>query len=435
MKKTFPLPAIFWLMMLTSSALAQSFVAVDGAHFTRDGRPYYFLGANFWYGMNLASLGPGGNRDRMLRELDRLRDLGVTNLRIMAGSEGPDSEPWRMTPSLQPTPGQYDKDLLDGLDFLLAELGKRNMTAVLCLSNFWQWSGGLAQYRSWMEGSAIPYPDPVTNSGWLPYMTYTSGFYKNEKAREAYRQHLRAIITRTNAYTGRAYRDDPAIMAWQLANEPRGMLRPQAFRRWIRRSAEWIKQLDPNHLVCVGSEGNTNTPTGNHFRKDHRSKHIDYTTIHIWVQNWGWYRADRPEDTYQRALEKALAYLQRHAAWAAELGKPIVLEEFGISRDENSHDPASTVRWRDRYYHDVFAAIYEQARGGSAVAGCNFWAWGGEGRPREPHAIWKAGDEWIGDPPHEFQGWYSVYDHDRSTTGIIAEYAAKMQALEDGKKE
>ena len=48
------------------------------------GQPYYFIGANFWQGMNLGVDGPSGNRSLLTRELDNLQKLGVTNLRIMA---------------------------------------------------------------------------------------------------------------------------------------------------------------------------------------------------------------------------------------------------------------------------------------------------------------------------------------------------------------
>jgi mannan endo-1,4-beta-mannosidase len=40
-----------------------------------------------------------------------------------------------------------------------------------------------------------------------------------------------------------------------------------------------------------------------------------------------------------------------------------------------------------------------------------------------PYANWTQGDDFIGDPPHEPQGWYSVYDKDNSTLEIIKKYA------------
>lgn len=407
---------------MSVSLYAQSFVEVRGKHFFKDGKPYYFLGTNFWYGMHLGAAATPGDRARLRAELDQLQALCVNNLRIMAGSEGPDDAPWRVSPSLQPAPGVYNEDLLAGLDFLLAEMAKRDMTAVVCLNNFWPWSGGFAQYHRWFGGSPIPYPPPAEGGSWFTYARYSSRFYRNEAAMSAFDRHVRTIVGRVNQITKVAYRDDPTIMSWQLANEPRGIFRPRAYRRWIRRTAGLIKSIDPNHLVSIGSEGNTAGPTGNHFRRDHAFELIDYTTIHIWIQNWGWYDPKQAEATYEYALNKATKYIDRHLAKAEKLNKPIVLEEFGIARDLDDHDPAATTRQRDRYFQDIFKHVYGLAGSGTAMAGCNFWAWGGQGRPRAPKAIWKTGDALIGDPPHEHQGWYSVYDQDTSTLDLIKKF-------------
>jgi mannan endo-1,4-beta-mannosidase len=408
---------------------AQNFVEVRGTHFYREGTPYYFLGTNFWYGMNLASVGPGGNRTRLLAELDQLQSLCVTNLRIIAGSEGPDDASWRVSPSLQPQPGQYNQDLLEGLDFLLVEMGKRNMTAVICLNNFWPWSGGFAQYHHWFSGDVIPYPPPAEGGSWFKYARFSSRFYKNKAALAAFDQHISKIVSRVNSVNGLAYKNDPTIMSWQLANEPRGIFRPRAYRRWIKRAASLIKSIDLNHLVSIGSEGNTNAPTGNHFSRDHTSKLIDYTTIHIWIQNWGWYDPQQATVTYDLSLQKAKNYISTHLAKAEKLNKPVVLEEFGIARDLDDHDPIAATLYRDRYYQDIFEYIHQLAKNGTAAAACNFWAWGGQGRPRAPKVIWQIGDPLIGDPPHEYQGWYSVYDRDTSTLGVIKEFGEKMILL------
>lgn len=414
---------------MSISLYAQSFVEVRGTHFFRNGEPYYFLGANFWYGMHLGDATVPGHRDRLRAELDRLHGLCINNLRIMAASEGPDGAPWRVNPSLQPAPGQYNEALLEGLDFLLLEMGKRNMTAVVCLNNFWPWSGGFAQYHQWFAGGEIPYPPPAAGGSWFTFARYSSRFYKNRAALAAFDEHLRKIVGRTNSLTGIAYRDDPTIMSWQLANEPRGIFRPHAFRRWIRHVARLIKSLDTNHLISVGSEGNTAGPTGNHFRKDHASNLIDYTTIHIWIQNWGWYDPERHAETYPHALAKATQYIDRHLVKAVAMNKPMVLEEFGIARDGADYAPTAATTQRDQYYGDIFAHVFSLAKSGTAMAGCNFWAWGGEGRPHEPAAIWKRGDDLIGDPPHEHQGWYSVYDGDDSTLEVIKRYAERMNGL------
>ena len=46
-------------------------------------------------------------------------------------------------------------------------------------------------------------------------------------------------------------------MAWELMNEPRcsGDFSASKLQHWIERSAEFLKSVDPNHLVTVGTEG------------------------------------------------------------------------------------------------------------------------------------------------------------------------------------
>jgi mannan endo-1,4-beta-mannosidase len=422
---------IVWL----SGCSKPDFIKVKGTGFEVGGKPYYYLGTNFWYGLNLAAKGEGGDRERLLRELDRLKAMGVTNLRVVAGSEGPDTEPYRMLPSLQTEPGKYNENVLDGLDFLLFEMGKRNMVAIMCLNNFWNWSGGMAQYIVWSGAAdSIPYPPPNPGGDWNRYQQFAAQFYSNEKAMNLFNDHITFIVNRKNPYSGKLYKEDHAIMAWELANEPRGLNNVDAFLQWVENSSALIKKLDPNHLVTTGSEGKTSSSySGTDLEKDHSSKNIDYTTIHIWVQNWGIYDPLRADSTYDASVKYAMDYLTDQEAISRKLNKPMVLEEFGISRDMNSHDPASPTTIRDKYYTSLFDAVYAKAnQENSVVAGSNFWAWGGEGRPRQAEAIWKPGDNFIGDPPHEAQGWYSVYDKDSSTIKVIHEFADKMNSI--GKK-
>lgn len=411
----------------------QDFVTVKGTGFEINGKPYHYLGTNFWYGLNLGSKGAGGNRERLVRELDRLKALGVNNLRIMAGSEGPDDQPYRMLPSLQPSPGVYNPDVLDGLDYLLDEMKKRDMRAIMCLNNFWNWSGGMAQYIVWSGAAdSIPYPPPNPGGDWGVYQKFTAQFYTNQKAVDLFNKHIEFIVNRKNTISNTDYKNDPTIMAWELANEPRGVDNVDAFLKWVDATAGLIKKHDPNHLVTTGSEGKTSSSfAGTDLANDHASKNIDYTTIHIWVQNWNYYDPAKADSTYAPALAYALNYLQEHEVVSKKINKPMVLEEFGISRDLNSHEPSSPVTIRDKYYASLFEEVYNRSnQDSSVVAGCNFWAWGGEGRPRVAEGFWKLGDNFIGDPAHETQGWYSVYDTDSSTNAIIKDYASKMNAIQ-----
>lgn len=398
----------------------EAFVTVCGTGFQIDGKPYRFVGANYWYGMNLASQGPGGDRLRLDRELDLLDDLGVTNLRVMAGSEGPDSEPWRVVPTLQPAPGVYDPQLLDGLDYLLAAAARRGMRLVLCLNNFWPWTGGMAQYVAWDDGGPIPYP-VGPEADWDVYQEFAARFYSSTGARESFRRHITAMVTRVNPLSGLAYRDDPVIMAWELANEPRGMGNAAAFNSWIDETALLIKSLDPNHLVTTGCEGDTPLPASNglDFTDNHDGSDIDYATVHIWPQNWGWYDPLRQEETFPDARLQVQVYLERHVELAVRLDKPLVLEEFGLARDGGAFDHEAPTSRRDILFAAMFEAVEDSVAAGGPLAGSNFWAWAGEGVPSRPGEQWQTGDAWTGDPPHERQGWYGVYRTDHITLSLI----------------
>jgi mannan endo-1,4-beta-mannosidase len=285
------------------------------------------------------------------------------------------------------------------------------MRAVMVLNNYWQWSGGMAQYVSWHERTPIPYPPEY---GFDAFVAYAAKFYGYEGCQKWYQDHIKTIINRANPYTGLKYRDDPTIFSWELANEPRNYP-----AEWIDKTAVYIKSFDPNHLVTTGSEGSV----GGNFLQTHDGSDIDYATIHIWPQNWGWYDPVYPS-TYATAETNARNYFRDHAANAAMLGKPLVLEEFGLARDwepiHNIYDPNSPTTYRDRFYAAMFEEVHASISRGGAVAGDNFWAWAGKSRP---------GDDWVGDPPHEAPGWYSVYNTDASTLAIISAHAKNMNSV------
>jgi mannan endo-1,4-beta-mannosidase len=246
-----------------------------------------------------------------------------------------------------------------------------------------------------------------------------------------YLDHVTKIVSRFNHYTNMWYCDDPTIMAWELANEPRGLGHVDDYLAWIATSARLIKSLDPDHLVTIGSEGDTWDPgySGTEYARDHSLSEIDYGTAHVWVQNWGWYD---PLDaaTYAPAAARAKAYIDSHVARTRELGKPIVFEEFGLARDLHSHSPASPVTVRDRYYAEIFEHLHAHAQNG-AVAGSNFWAYAGESRPVPPFGQWwQPGDSLVADPPHEPQGWYSVYESDASTLAVVKRFSRRMSDLD-----
>ena len=485
--------------------------------------PWYSVGSNLWHGMHLgAASGPGSDRPRLLRDLDALARAGVTHVRVLGASEGPDTEPWRVTPSLQPCPSTYNAAVLDGFDFLLYQLGKRRMRATVVLGNEWPWSGGAAQYVRWAQQNvststacdpaggpgrvpsfanatwrqhgfeSLPYPGPGTAS-WGDWQHMTGQFYTSEAAQSLWRRHVSFMLGRKNRYTNISVADDPTVMLLELANEPRPkggapMWRTDLapFRAWLDGAAAFVKGLAPNQLVASGQEGDTQRNSlGQSMLLTQNSSNIDVITLHAWPMNFQWLDPSSNE-SIEYAMSATRAYITASVAQAAELRKPLLLEEFGWPRDAGSIAVTAPTTARDAMYTMVFNAVIASAESAGALAGASFWGYAGTGRPVGYEAVpataaelcisssapkhsnfagtkadWAAcfTDEgarpeacpywtwWtpaaaasnasfrgqttlLHDPPHETQGWYSVYHTDASTMVVISAAARRLGQLQ-----
>jgi len=394
---------------------------VSGTRFTRNGQPFFVSGINYWAGTTLARPdNTAGGWDQVRRDLDGIQAAGINMIRTIAATEGPNTEPQRIVPTTQPAAGQYDPAGVAGVLRFAEELQKRGLYGIYMLSNFWQWSGGFAQLVSWAGGGAIPYPPPAPGGSWDRFQSFSGSFYKNAQAVELYDSYVRFIVPQLKS--------NPTVI-WELANEPRGMTNQAAFHAWIDRTARLIKSLGPGQLVTTGSEGLTDSPVyaGVDPVKDHASAAIDFICFHMWAANWGWVHEESIPSGYPRALELAKKYVAKHAELAVKAGKPLLLEEFGFPRDGGSFDPSSPTTFRDRYFQEVYALVASLIPT-TPMAGIMPWAWAGAQRPPRPGQLWRPGDPFIGDPPHEKQGWYSIYDKD-ATLKLITAWSPKITKI------
>lgn len=397
-------------LALTGCGKADNFVKVgEDGQFYADGKPYRFIGTNFWYGPILASDGQGGDYTRLTNELDSLQAMGIDNLRVLAGAEGPEGLPHHISPVLQPEPGVYNDTLLIGLDRFLAELERRNMKAVIYLTNAWEWSGGYGSYLQWTGHGKAPVPGI---DGYQQYVDHVADFVKSDSTRHLAVGHARVITSRINSVTGRPYSESPAIMAWQVCNEPRAFSTEgkEKLYDWIAEMASAIKECDPNHMVSVGSEGMYGCEIDlDLWTRIHALPNIDYATIHLWPTNWGWASRDSVEAHLDRAITYSDEYIETHLKAIAESKMPLVIEEFGYPRNGFQFSPDVPTTARDLYY----SHIVDRFRSDPRIAGINFWGWNGAGRAT--HQTWQPSDDYLCDPAHEPQGMYGVFDSDRST--------------------
>jgi len=408
-----------------------SFVTVRNHQFILNNKPYYYIGANYWYGGLLALVNdPAKGKERLKKELDFLHKNGVNNLRVLAGVEGSGNINGvkRVAPSLQKVQGEFDTDHLKGLDYLLVEMGKRNMKAVIYLSNNWEWSGGFLQYLNW--NGLLPDSIMRRKLSWDENRDYVKQFYTCDPCKAAYNAQVKLIVNRVNTITHKSYKTDAAIMAWELANEPRPM-RLEAipdYNKWIDDASKLIRSIDKNHLITSGAEGDMGTENLETFEAIHTVKNIDYLTIHIWPKNWGWFSDTAIHKNYGNISSKTNTYITNHSAVAKRLKKPIVIEEFGLPRDRHSFVNQSPTNLRDKYYREIFDMVNKSRINQGVIAGCNFWGFGGMGRAAiNSNYWWSEGDDYLGDPPPEEQGLNTVFDNDTSTWKLITTFTKKLK--------
>ena len=416
------------LTACTGGSEAKFWNVKDSQFYKGDEGPVYYIGTNMWYGPLLASDTYAADPERLSAELDSLKEIGMTNLRVLVGADGRPGVMSKVEPTLQTEPGVYDESVFVGLDRFLVELGKRDMSAVLYINNAWEWSGGFGQYLEWVgEGAPLSTVDAV----WSEYCARNSQFVMNEQAKSMFAENVKNIVSRVNTVTGKPYSEDPAIFSWQICNEPRFFIAKdeirEAFVQWLYETAALIKSLDPNHMVSSGSEGSFGCETEmDTFIRVHECPDIDYLTMHIWPLNWSWVTKDSLAENLQNAIDNTNDYIDQHIAAADSIGKPLVLEEFGFPRDGFAFTKGSPTTLRDAFYTNAFERLLASRNEGGKFAGINFWTWGGLAEQNPEHIMWQKGDDYCGDPAQEQQGLNSVYLTDVSTLAIIRDYCRRL---------
>ena len=115
-------------------------------------------------------------------------------------------------------------------DQMIALADKHNLRLILPFVDHWKWWGGRAELAAFYEETADDFYDV------------------SSKTYAAYLDIIKQVINRKNTITGRYYKDEPAILAWETGNELRA-----STPEFVTRTAAHIKALDDNHLVVDGT--------------------------------------------------------------------------------------------------------------------------------------------------------------------------------------
>jgi len=216
---------------------------------------------------------------------------------------------------------------LQKLDKVISIAEKHGIRLIIPFTNNWEHYGGMEEW--------------VRNFGYDKH----EQFYTVPEIKKSYKKYVKTILNRTNTITGKKYKDDGTIFAWELANEPRGwgngfpIEKPYStdiLTNWMDEMSTYIKKHDKKHMVSTGEEGfglagvDTDNDIyefadGNDFKRNAGLKNIDFATIHLYPNYWG----------FKDFVKEGIQYIVSHAnAAKKELNKPIVMEEFGIWADK-----------------------------------------------------------------------------------------------------
>ncbi|QLQ38406.1 carbohydrate binding domain-containing protein [Micromonospora robiginosa] len=238
-----------------------AFVVRDGTRLTVAGRPFRFAGPNaYWLGLdeNVGGIDPADPPAVDYPTYFRIRD-GLTTARRMGATVVRAHTLGVSTghpKSLEPTLGQVNPEAFDRIDYAIAEAGRQGLRLVVPLTDNWQYyHGGRYDFLRWLGLS-------TDDDGAL--------FYTDPAARAAFKQYVRTLLTHVNRYTGKAYVDDPTIMAWELGNELNGMTAD-----WVDDLAGHVKTLAPRQLVAAGSQHGTDPAVL-------ASPHVDISDSHYY---------------------------------------------------------------------------------------------------------------------------------------------------------
>ncbi|KAK1762853.1 putative mannan endo-1,4-beta-mannosidase C [Phialemonium atrogriseum] len=308
------------------------FVTVEGEKFKLDGKDFYFAGSNAYY------FSFSGTQDDVEKGMTAAQEAGLKVFRTWGfndknvtydpnglpqyGGEGAGAtevvfQSWdngKPTINVEPFDKVVDAATNTGTKLIVA------------LTNNWADYGGMDVYTVNLGGK------------------YHDDFYTVPVIKDAFKAYVKEMVTR--------YKDSPAIMAWELANEPRcgadgvrnlprsDTCGPAVLSAWIEEMSVYIKSLDPNHLVTWGGEGEFNIKSddwayngadGGDFDHEISLDSIDFGVFHSYPDWWS------------KTVDWTSQWIRDHGAAGRKAGKPVVHEEYGWLSPEGRLQNLGTV--------------------------------------------------------------------------------------------
>lgn len=373
----------------SAQSIPEGFVYADDGIFKCDGSPYYYGGTNCYYLTYKSD-------SEVKNVFDDAKEMGLSVIRVWGNIDvgrktgTTDSKGYPVFEGNNDGDGQKDgiyfqywddaagkpvvnegADGLRRLDYVIKEAEEHDMKLIITFTNYWEAFGGMGQYYKWYQMSQ----GQSVSSGKVDE-EYCCEFYTNETIKGWYKDYIKTLLNHKNYYTGKTLKESSGVFAWELANEPRCKVdefcEDDVLYNWAKEMSEYVKSIDPDHMVSIGDEGfynmgyqgaqsqglNSGAFSGYYgvdFEKNMTIKTVDFGTPHMYVDQWGFkFGTDGEDDT---------EWIKRHAETTSALDKPVIFEEFGLT-DKSKRD-ATYQKWMDIVTGETFEGIEYQ--------GFNYW--------------------------------------------------------------
>jgi len=297
------------------------------------GAPFFFGGTNAYYAAINGLMTP----QELAFMFSQQASKGVTVMRVFAFDFFNSFGIW---PSLgAATPNQA---ALVQLDRVMAAAARYKMKVILVFSNYESFLGGVEE---WV---AQKYGPPQIDAPSTRYPREL--FYTDVDLRCQFRAYMKFLVQRTNTINGRLYRTDPAILSFELQNEPKTTdnfekiigLRPGSIVcNWVNEQSSYLSQvLKVTQLISVGDEGYMYNPSytgpfaflnngskGSDFKCNLQQPSVSMGTLHLYPGLWGMSANPAAGSNSFTSLGE---FINCRKKVANSLNKPLIIEEYGV---------------------------------------------------------------------------------------------------------
>ncbi len=268
--------------------MSESFFRIKNNYFQYNDKFFYPVGVNYITSKHDCRMWREWEPDELDKDFSHMKNLGINVVRLFLF--------WQ---DLEPKPGEYNDEILDRFAKVV-KIAKKNEIFL---------------HPSILNGT-------LAAPGWHPIWSIGKSIYSEEMIEKA---------TKIVKWIVKRFKNETQIFAWDLSNEPSAWEEPRDpewSKNWVKSLLKAIKDVDGNHLVTVGLEQD-NITGSSRFEFESTVSYQDFISMHTYplLQAKG-----------ESVLDFRNTYFHAYAINFSQLGKPVLLQEFGLSTGDNSEN-------------------------------------------------------------------------------------------------